>query len=114
MISKSKADQIFGFRNPIGQNIRINNEFDFTIGGVFEDFSPNSHLNMDFVVSFLNLETLLPGTSLGGNWGQFNYFAYVLLHPDAIESEVEQKIQQVKVKLNEENVFSMEKITYSH
>lgn len=110
IISRSKAEQLFGTRDPIGEIVRINDAFDFTIGGVYEDFSTNSHLNMDFVVSFLNLESLKSGTNLKGNWGQFNYFAYVLLHPDASEAAVEEKIRQIKVRLNEENVFSMEEI----
>lgn len=110
IISRSKAQQLFGYRDPIGEVLRINDQFEFAVGGVFEDLAANSHLNMDFIVSFLNLETLLPGTSLGGNWGQYNYFAYVQLHPYAKETEVEQKIQGVKVKLNEENIFSTEAI----
>ena len=110
VLSKSKADQIFGFQNPIGKVLRINDEFEFTVGGVYEDFPDNTHLNMNFMVSFLNLETLLPGTSLDGNWGQFNYFAYVLLHPDAAENEVEKKIQAMEFKLSETNTFSLEKI----
>lgn len=110
VISQSKAKQLFGYRNPIGEVVRINDQFEFSVGGVFEDLAVNSHLNLDYIVSFLNLETLLPGTSLGGNWGQYNYFAYVQLHPDAKEVEVEQKIQQLKVKLNEENTFSAEEI----
>lgn len=109
-ISRSKAEQLFGYRNPIGEVVRVNDRFEFTVGGVFEDMAPNSHLNLDFIVSFLNLETLLPGTSLGANWGQYNYFAYVLLHSDARETEVEAKISQIKVKLNEENTFSLEAI----
>ncbi len=110
IISRSKAEQIFGFRNPIGEVIRINNEFDFTVGGVYNDFAANSHINMDFIVPFENLETLLPGTSLRSNWGQYNYFAYLLLHPDASETAVEQKIQQIEIKVNEENTFTLDEI----
>ncbi len=110
VVSRSKAEQIFGFHDPVGKTLRINDQFEFTVGGVYEDFLPNSHLDMDFIVPFANLEKLLPGTSLGSNWGQYNYFAYVLLHPDAEEGLVEQKIGDIEVRLNDDQVFSLEAI----
>ena len=110
VLSESKAMQIFGAVDPIGKVLRINDTFEFTVGGVFDDFSENGHLEMDFIISFLNLETMLPNTSLDGNWGQFNYFAYVLLHPLAREKDAERKIQDLQIILNEENTFTLEEI----
>ena len=110
LISRSKAAQIFGFESPIDQVLSINDEHTYTVQGVFEDFPENTHLDLDFIISFQNLEKVLPGTSLDGNWGQFNYFAYALLHRDASEAEIESKIQQLNVKLSDENVFSYDEI----
>ncbi len=110
LISKSKANQIFGSQNPIDKELVINDEHSFIVKGVFEDFPANTHIEMDFMVAFQNLETLIPGTSLDGNWGQFNYFAYARLHPDASEQDVELKIQQLNFKVSDDNIFSYDQI----
>ncbi len=110
IISQAKARQLFGYQNPIGQTIRVNDQHEFTVEGVYKDFPENTHLNLDFIVSFQNLETLLPGTSLTGNWGQFNYFGYALLHPDADVEMAREKIKNLEVRLSDENTFQLEQI----
>jgi putative ABC transport system permease protein len=44
MISESTADALFGESDPIGKTVKIDNEKDVTISGVFEDFPKNSDL----------------------------------------------------------------------
>ena len=107
-ISESKAQQIFGNLNPLGKVLRLNNAYDFKVSGIFKDIPRNSHFNIDFVIPFINLETILPGTSLTQNWGQFNYYAYLLLQAGVNKSEVESKIQSIQIKLNNNNDFSLE------
>ncbi len=109
-ISDRKAKQIFGNKNPIGKTLQLNNEFDFQVSGIFQDLPKNSHFDMDFVVSFANLERILPGTSLTGNWGQFNYYAYALLQSDASPKVVEDKIQAMNIKLKNNDDFSLKRL----
>ncbi len=109
VISKSEATKLFGDYDPIGKIVRINDEHDFRVTGIMEDVPRNSHFDLDYVVSFQNLETLLPGTSIDGNWGQYNYYSYALLRQNANEASVERKIQAIKVPL-QEGSHSFEKI----
>ncbi len=102
VISKSIAEKFFGQDNPIGQNLEVDGKFNFRVSGVFENLPFNSHFEPEFLVSFENLERVLPGTSLTGNWGQFNYFAYVLLNPLADPYLVQSKIQSIVVNLGSE------------
>ena len=110
VISERKAKQIFGNLNPIGKTLQLNNQFDFQVAGVFENMPKNSHFNMDFAIPFSNLETILPNTSLTGNWGQFNYYAYALLQPNASQTAVESKIQSIKIKQRNNDEFSLERL----
>jgi len=45
MLAQSAATALFGSRDPINQTIRINNETDVTVTGVFEDFPQNTEFN---------------------------------------------------------------------
>ena len=101
VVSQTEAVKLFGGKNPIDKIIRINDEHDFRVTGVMEDVPENSHFDIDYVVSFQNLETMKPGTSLTGNWGQYNYYAYALLRPTADHAAVVRKIQSMKVPLKE-------------
>ncbi len=99
VISQSKATKIFGDEDPIGKIITMNNDFEYEVTGIMVDLPRNSHIDIDFVVSFLDLERLIPGRSLTGNWGQYNYYGYVLLRPDVDPKIVERKIQSLSVPL---------------
>ncbi|MEO1257324.1 MAG: FtsX-like permease family protein [Bacteroidota bacterium] len=109
VVSETEAVKLFGDKNPIGKIIRINDQHEFRVTGVMEDVPENSHFDLDYVVSFQNLETMKPGTSLTGNWGQYNYYAYALLRQNADHASVVRKIQSIKVPLKE-GAHSFERI----
>ena len=110
VISETQAEKLFGTEDPIGKLIRLNEEFEFRVAGVFYDIPPNSHLDIDYVVSFQNLEKLLPGTSLSENWGQFNYYAYALLGPNSSEAEAERRIQAINIQLEDDNNMALDQL----
>ncbi len=109
VISRSTAAKLFGDQDPMGRVVRINNEHEFRVTGVMEDTPSNSHIDLDYVVSFRNLETLLPGTSLDGSWGQYNYYGYALLRPGADPAAVVRKVRAIRVPLKE-NTHSFESL----
>ncbi len=102
VISRAEARKLFGDEDPLGKIVKVNGEFDFEVTGIMEDVPAHSHLDIDYAVSFQNLETLLPGTSLEGNWGQYNYYAYALLHPDARLEAAVSKIQSISIPLRDD------------
>jgi putative ABC transport system permease protein len=99
ILSASAAEKYFGGADPIGKTLRVDDQYDFQITGVFEDVPFNAHFDFDFLISFENLERVLPGTSLTGNWGQFNYFAYLQLAEGADPAIVQSKIQSTEINL---------------
>jgi len=110
LLSHSAATKYFGDEDPIGKNIRVNDQFDFEVEGVFSDVPVNSHMDFDFLISFQNLERVFPGTSLSGNWGQFNYYAYLRLYEVANIKAAEEKIREIKVDIGEESEFELSEL----
>jgi putative ABC transport system permease protein len=92
VISESAAQKFFGDEDPMGKVI----EFDrighwvYTITGVFKDIPHNSHLQFDFLFS-LHYVLDLPHFKKEP-WKSFNFFTYVLLHPNTNPKVLEDKI----------------------
>lgn len=110
-ISETAAKKLFIEQDPIGKVLTVNGDRDYAIKGVFEPMPENSHLGMDFVVPFENLEEVLPYTSLTANWEQFNYFAYVLLEESANYLEVVNKIKSTVVEFSDDREMRFEDLT---
>lgn len=110
-ISSRASKKIFGVNDPIGKVLKINGGLSFGVAGVFEDIPENSHLVMDFIVPFNNLPKVIAGTSLTGNWGQFNYFAYLELDPSADTDKVIQKIKSTVVEFGDDREMRFEDLT---
>lgn len=99
VISQSTALKLFGDEDPLGKIITLkDNNAEFQVTGVMKDLPANTHLRADYIVSFSNLENLF-GKGRADAWGEFNYFAYLLLDPSADAAEVQKKIQAVVVDL---------------
>lgn len=107
ILSESSAEKYFQNEDPVGKMLRVDDQWDFQVTGVYEDVPFNSHFDFDFLISFENLERVKPGTSLTSNWGQFNYFAYLQLTPGADPAAVQQKIQETEINIGNNRNFDM-------
>lgn len=110
IISLSTAEKYFGKEDPVGKTLRVDDQHNFQVSGVFADIPFNSHFDFDFLISFSNLEKVLPGTSLTGNWGQFNYFSYLELATGSNPELVQSKIQGTEVNLGDNRDFDLSQI----
>lgn len=64
IVSKTAAERFFGTdwsgkNNPIGKTVYLNESIPFTIQGIFEDLPKNSHMKVDFIVSYQTLVMLV-------------------------------------------------------
>jgi len=89
VITEKMAQKYFGAENPLGKTLNFNDRIDFEITGVIQNIPKNSHLQFDFILPFKWLEDL--GQDIN-NWGNFNFFTYVLLHKNTSLDEVSQKM----------------------
>jgi putative ABC transport system permease protein len=88
MFSRTMAEKYFGKENPLGKTVRLDNQIDFTVTGVFEPLPPQSHFHPSFLMSFSSLnDTRIYGAeALKQNWDN-NSFSTFLLLPDNYNPE---------------------------
>ena len=94
VLTKSKADKYFPNENPIGKLVSLNDDARIlTVGGVIEDFSSQSHLKYNFIISLADYEFWRGEQT---SWCCNNYDFYVKLRPDADKADLEEKLLYVR------------------
>ncbi|MCK4701508.1 MAG: ABC transporter permease, partial [Bacteroidales bacterium] len=77
ILTNSLAQKIFGDRNPVGEELVLDNQEVLEVKGVMEDPPSNSQLQFEALVSFITLEQ---HDDIFLHWdGGWNYYTYVLL-----------------------------------
>ncbi|GAA4300291.1 ABC transporter permease [Compostibacter hankyongensis] len=78
VLCKSMADKYFPHQNPVGKTMIFNDQIPVMVGGVMQDFPPNSHLQYR---GFISLSGMSFGDNEQQNWVQSNYVIYLQLKP---------------------------------
>ena len=90
VLTKSLADKYFGENKPaIGKTLRTVYDV-YKVTGVIEDVPQNSHLRFDMLISWSSIPKNQYGPD--DNWGNFNYFTYVLLKPGTSATAFNKKL----------------------
>ncbi len=81
MVTEEIAKKYFGDQDPMNKMIRINNQFNLKITGVYKAFPSTAHIHPEIMVSFNTLkDTAIYGQkSLETNFGNNSFFTYLLL-----------------------------------
>lgn len=81
MFSRPMAEKYFGKENPLGKTVRLDNQIDYTVTGVFEPLPTESHFHPEFLVSFstLNDPRIYGAEGLKSNWGNNSFSTFLLL-----------------------------------
>lgn len=95
VLSKKMADKYFPNEDPIGKIIILNEQKDkpFVVGGVMQDFPPNSHINYEFLITLTDVE-FWPGEQT--SWCCWNYNAYLRLRADTDIAAFEKKLLGIR------------------
>ena len=99
VITRTLAEKYFG-RDvaAVGKSLRTMYDV-YKVTGVIENVPGNSHIRYDMLIS---MSTLLRNSqSDGQNWGNFNYFTYVLLKPGVSTKAFNKKLEDVYRKFVE-------------
>ncbi len=104
VLTEDAAVKYFGSEDPIGKMLTYNNQYSVTVAGVLKNIPDNSHLQFDFLVSFLtrNAEGLSDFQTF---WGNHHLFTYVQLEENVdylsfipkIENIVIEKVPQLAI-----------------
>jgi len=77
ILTNSLAKKIYGNKNPVGEELILDNQEVLEVKGVIEDPPSNSQLQFEALVSFITLEQ---HDDIFIDWdGGWNYYTYVLL-----------------------------------
>jgi putative ABC transport system permease protein len=81
MLSEKIARKYFGNEEPMNKMIRINNQFDLKVTGVFRSFPSTAHIHPEIMVSFNTLKdsAVYGARNLETNFGNNSFFTYLLL-----------------------------------
>jgi putative ABC transport system permease protein len=102
VLTKSTAQKMFGNENPIGKVIHLENQHNFTITGIMNDFPEHSHFKSDIVISMPSLENVNHGISK--SWRASNSNIYLLLKPNTNVKRLETKIREARNRVKPGNM----------
>lgn len=92
VLTESAAYALFADKNPIGEVVSIENEYDFVVNAVIPDIPENSFYQADCFFSLESFVTIAPGmTTNPGNW---SLTTFVQLEENADVSALEKKISK--------------------
>ena len=90
VITEDMARKYFGDEEPLGQILKVNGNYDFTVTGVIENVPTNSHFTFDILLSYETLADTNP--AMMTMWGQIgNSFSYLLLDEHSDYRALEKK-----------------------
>ncbi|SDK86024.1 putative ABC transport system permease protein [Catalinimonas alkaloidigena] len=84
LLSASAARRYFGEEDPVGKTLVAQegtHTLPFTVQGVFDDLSENSHLQVDFLFSHATLPSIMGETGADHDWESALFYTYLLLQP---------------------------------
>jgi len=89
VINETMSKKFFGDADPIGKSLKVNNEQEYTVTGVFKDLPKNSTLQFHWLAPMANIDHKQPWMDMwGANWAR----TYVELEPNASLSLVNKKL----------------------
>ncbi|HVS98105.1 MAG TPA: ABC transporter permease, partial [Puia sp.] len=80
MMTPATARKYFGDADPINKILRVNNQYDIKVTGIFTPLPSNSHFHVDVLLSFptLNDSAVYGAKGLAENWGNNAFYTYLL------------------------------------
>lgn len=93
ILSQNTAQKYFGDEDPVGKILRLNDQTDYIVTGVFEEIPGNSHFHFDVFISMTSL-----AESKSKTWMSQNFQTYILIHEGADPASIETKFPDMLIK----------------
>jgi putative ABC transport system permease protein len=125
MLTEETAKKYFGNDNPMNKIIRLNNQYDFKVTGIYKALPANSHWHPDVMISFNTLKdsAIYGENNLMTNWGNNSFYTYLLLpehfNPKKLETQFpafqnRHIPAEGKFKASDYSILSLRKLTSIH
>ncbi|RIK70003.1 ABC transporter permease, partial [candidate division KSB1 bacterium] len=101
IISEAMAKKYFGNEEPLGKRLTVRDPqgtWSYEVTGVFRDYPRNSHLIIEYLVSYATLGKLArivwgdTTNATETSWGWYDFYSYILLQPGADWKTLEAKL----------------------
>jgi len=93
VLTESTARKYFGYEDPLGKILKMDNKYDLQVTGVIKDLPANSYRKFDFLVPFVFLKEL--GYDIAGTpFFPCSYLTYVLLKNNVDISSLSEKVSK--------------------
>jgi len=127
IIAHSFAQKYFGNENPIGKTMLLQSEFPVNITGVYKDLPHNTHLKIDFLVTFETFKNFIfemgyEDLYYAKTWA--GVYTYILLDENNQKDQVESKMLDFQMEyyqldisreeMQQQNRFSLQALTDIH
>ncbi|WP_420387324.1 ABC transporter permease [Roseivirga sp.] len=93
-MSQSVARKYFGDEDPIGKTVKLDNDEDWIVSGVYEDIPDNSHFRFNLILSFITREDEYNSQQ----WLNQNYDTYLVLNENASFDDVQAQMNQIAIE----------------
>ncbi len=90
VLSKRSAEKYFGQENPVGKILKLDNERDYRITGIYDNIPATSHFHFDFIASINSIEEFDVT-----DWLRDNFQTYLLLRENADAKALQAKFPQI-------------------
>lgn len=113
VLSESLATILFGDEDPIGKQVKLENEGTLQVSAVVEDIPENSSFQFDYLATWKYRESVNEWIRNNkDNWGNYSFQVFVELNDPARETDVEQSIYDLAMEKDGEH--GMEKHFFLH
>ncbi len=99
-LSKSLSKRLFGDKDPVGELIRVNNNYDFMVVAVFDDIPGNSTMRFNCWGNIEFLRELYHDKNYLDTWSNLAFQGYVLLAEGASSKRVNEKLKERIIRSN--------------
>ncbi len=106
VLSRSASQRFFGTRNPLGEELTLDNGLVLKVTGVYYDLPENTHLRADFIANWQIIESRMEESLKGeypqwiNNWFALNTYTYLRLSEDVSIDSLENYINTESRKLS--------------
>ncbi|HEV2832881.1 MAG TPA: FtsX-like permease family protein, partial [Hanamia sp.] len=125
MLTEETAEKYFGNDDPMNKVIRLNNQYDFKVTGIYKALPANAHWHPDVMISFSTLKdsAIYGEKNLMNNWGNNAFYTYLLLperyNPKKLENQFPAFQNRHipadgKFKASDYSILSLRKLTDIH
>jgi putative ABC transport system permease protein len=125
MLSEKTAHKYFGNADPLNKVLRVNNQFDCKVTGIYKALPENSHWHPDMLLSFNTLKdsAIYGEKNLMTNWGNNSFYTYLLLPPHYDPKKLEAQFPAFQnrhippyqnFKASDYSILSLRKLTDIH